>query len=123
VGARRFDLLLLRLGAVDALALLAVEAALPGHRRFGVVRERHLEVVALGAAVGEGAAGGEVVVTVGLVADGSEATPTEDAVGHECCPFLDCMCAVPGTHSRDDAQVPTPEDAGSFPRHPSDTWS
>ena len=68
--------------AVDQPGDAAVQATLPGGRDLGVVRERHLELVSARAGVAHRLPRREVVVTVGLVADGSEPAATKHAVGH-----------------------------------------
>ena len=80
--ARRLDLLLLGRRPVDQPGDAAVQAALPGRGRLGVVRERHVELVPARAGVAHRLPRREVVVSVGLVADSPEPAATEHAVGH-----------------------------------------
>src|SRR6476660_6686822 len=60
----------------------AVQTALPGGGRLGVVGERHLELVTSRARVAHRLPRREVVVAIGLVADSPEPAATEHAVGH-----------------------------------------
>src|SRR5262249_34422911 len=83
VRARWLDLLLLRLRAIDETCDATVELALPRDRHLGVDRERHLELVSLGAQVIASLTRRQLGVAVGLVAHGSEAASAQHALAHD----------------------------------------
>src|SRR6478735_4087093 len=81
VGPRRLHLLGLRHVTLDQGALHAV-AAQPGAGDLGVVRERDVELLAVVGAVAGDLTRRQVVIAVGLVAHGSEATTSQNPISH-----------------------------------------
>ncbi|AGL23675.1 hypothetical protein I917_14455 [Mycobacterium tuberculosis str. Haarlem/NITR202] len=82
---------LLRLGqvALDQGAFHAV-AAQPGAGDLGVIGERDFELLAVVGAVPRDLARRQVVVAVGLIAHGSEATAPQDTISHGRYSFRSC---------------------------------
>ena len=82
VGTRSLDLLGLRFGQVDRLGGGAVQPAFPGRRQFGVVGERHAELVVALAPESNKLTRRGLRGVFGLVTDGAEAAAPENTIGH-----------------------------------------
>jgi len=81
VGTGRLDLLRLGRGALDQRTLESVTAR-PRTGNLGVVGERYVEFLTVVAALASHAAGCQVVITIGLVADGSQSTTSKYTICH-----------------------------------------
>ncbi len=81
MGTGRLDLLGLGRGALDQRTLESVTAR-PRTGNLGVVGERYVEFLTVVAAIASHAAGCQVVITIGLVADGSQSTTSKYTICH-----------------------------------------
>lgn len=81
MGTGRLDLLRLGRGALDQRTLESVTAR-PRTGNLGVVGERDVEFFTVVAAIASHAAGCQIVITIGLVADGSQSTTSKYTICH-----------------------------------------